>query len=327
LARIFWDLEGKFRYNVENVSEGQEIMTDLYVISGPDGKVRTHEVQKESLLVGRSTDNDIQVPDRFVSRKHLKILKKGEKLFIKDLFSKNGTFVNGELINPGVEYPLAEGLPIVIGMSVICLGRGCSEEILSFLESSHLSRLAFAEDELPLNRPSTVQNNMELIYKICNALTQTLDLRETLSRVLQHVFDVFARIDRGAIILLDTESGQIRETVTRTKHPASPLQYSTEVVKRVLERREAVMISDADTEQSEGELPETLKLLNIKSVMCVPLISRAKLWGVLYADSVTKPYGFRGEDLYLLNALSSPVAMAIENALFKPRIPAPEQEV
>ena len=87
------------------------------------------------------------------------------------------------------------------------------------------------------------------------------------------------------------------------------------------------MISDADTEQSEGELPETLKLLNIKSVMCVPLISRAKLWGVLYADSVTKPYGFRGEDLYLLNALSSPVAMAIENALFKPRIPAPEQEV
>jgi pSer/pThr/pTyr-binding forkhead associated (FHA) protein len=302
-------------------------MTDLYIINGPEGKVRTHEIQKESLFVGRSENNDIQVPDRFVSRKHLKILKKGEEFFVKDLFSKNGTYVNGELINPGVDYPLAEGLPIVIGMSVICLGRGCSEEILSFLESSHMSRVALAEEELSLNRPSTVQNNMELVYKICNALTQTLDLRETLSKVLQHVFDVFVRIDRGAIILVDSESGQIRETVSRTKRPAGPLEYSTEVVKRVLERREAVMISDADAEQSEGDLPETLKLLNIKSVMCVPLISRTKLWGVLYADSVTRPYGFRGEDLYLLSALSSPVAMAIENALFKPQIREPGQEV
>jgi pSer/pThr/pTyr-binding forkhead associated (FHA) protein len=302
-------------------------MTDLYIINGPEGKVRTHEIQKESLFVGRSANNDIQVPDRFVSRKHLKILKKGEEFFVKDLFSKNGTYVNGELINPGVDYPLAEGLPIVIGMSVICLGRGCSEEILSFLESSHMSRVALAEEELSLNRPSTVQNNMELVYKICNALTQTLDLRETLSKVLQHVFDVFVRIDRGAIILVDSESGQIRETVSRTKRPAGPLEYSTEVVKRVLERREAVMISDADAEQSEGDLPETLKLLNIKSVMCVPLISRTKLWGVLYADSVTRPYGFRGEDLYLLSALSSPVAMAIENALYKPQIREPGQEV
>jgi pSer/pThr/pTyr-binding forkhead associated (FHA) protein len=302
-------------------------MTDLYIINGPEGKVRTHEIQKESLFVGRSANNDIQVPDRFVSRKHLKILKKGEEFFVKDLFSKNGTYVNGELINPGVDYPLAEGLPIVIGMSVICLGRGCSEEILSFLESSHMSRVALAEEELSLNRPSTVQNNMELVYKICNALTQTLDLRETLSKVLQYVFDVFVRIDRGAIILVDSESGQIRETVSRTKRPAGPLEYSTEVVKRVLERREAVMISDADAEQSEGDLPETLKLLNIKSVMCVPLISRTKLWGVLYADSVTRPYGFRGEDLYLLSALSSPVAMAIENALFKPQIREPGQEV
>jgi adenylate cyclase len=302
-------------------------MTDLYIINGPDGKGRTHEIREEILFVGRSTDNDIHVPDRFVSRKHLKILKKGERFFIKDLFSKNGTFVNGELINPGVEYPLAEGLPVVFGMSIICLGRGCSEEILSFLESSQMSRVSLAEDEFFPNRPSTVQKNMELVYKVCDALTQTLDLRETLARVLQHVFEVFVRIDRGAIILVDSESGQIRETVSRTKQGASHLQYSTEVVERVLQRREAVMISDADTEQSEGELPETLKLLNIKSVMCVPLISRTKLWGVLYADSVTRPYGFRGEDLYLLSALSSPVAMAIENALLKPESRGPGQEV
>jgi len=52
--------------------------------------------------------------------------------------------------------------------------------------------------------------------------------------------------------------------------------------------------------------------------MCIPLMRGSKLWGVLYADSVTKPYGFRGEDLCLLSALSTPVAAAIETARIRP---------
>ncbi|MGE5839358.1 MAG: GAF domain-containing protein, partial [Deltaproteobacteria bacterium] len=61
-------------------------------------------------------------------------------------------------------------------------------------------------------------------------------------------------------------------------------------------------------------LPSTLKLFHVKSVMCIPLMNRAKLLGVLYVDSIRKPYGFRGEDLHLLSTMSKPVATAIENA-------------
>ncbi|MBW2284964.1 MAG: GAF domain-containing protein, partial [Deltaproteobacteria bacterium] len=53
----------------------------------------------------------------------------------------------------------------------------------------------------------------------------------------------------------------------------------------------------------------------IRSVMCVPLISRAQIRGVIYVDSVNQPFGFRKEDLKLLTALSSPAAIAVENAL------------
>jgi GAF domain-containing protein len=44
------------------------------------------------------------------------------------------------------------------------------------------------------------------------------------------------------------------------------------------------------------------------------MVSKTRTMGVIYVDSITRPYGFRKEDLELLNALSSPVAMAIENA-------------
>jgi GAF domain-containing protein len=45
------------------------------------------------------------------------------------------------------------------------------------------------------------------------------------------------------------------------------------------------------------------------------LISKNRVRGVIYLDSVNKPHGFRKEDLSLLTALSSPAALAVENAL------------
>ena len=66
-------------------------------------------------------------------------------------------------------------------------------------------------------------------------------------------------------------------------------------------------------------LSESMQLMKIKSVMCVPLISRSTVRGVIYVDSVSKPHGFRKEDLSLLTALSIPAAYAIENALLHPK--------
>jgi signal transduction histidine kinase len=63
------------------------------------------------------------------------------------------------------------------------------------------------------------------------------------------------------------------------------------------------------------ERSESMEIMKIKSVMCVPLTSRSKVRGAIYVDSVSRPYGFRKEDLSLLTALSSPAAIAIENAM------------
>jgi len=49
------------------------------------------------------------------------------------------------------------------------------------------------------------------------------------------------------------------------------------------------------------------------------LISRSQIRGVIYVDSVSKPHGFRNDDLSLLTALSSSAAIAIENALLYAR--------
>jgi len=289
-------------------------MTTLYIIDGHD-KRQSLEFSGDSLLVGRSADIDLRVKDRFVSRKHLRISRKGERIFIKDLNSRNGTFVNGEPIHPGIEVELPEGVPVVIGMSVLCFGEGCTEEIQDVLGSIDVSGLEIEEPEgVSEDRPMTAQRNMELMMRVSDLLTQSTNIRSTLKEILDCVFDLLVRIDRAAIILLDPEGEKIKEMIYRMKEGVEDQRFSTEVLEHVMQFKEAFMISDADAEEGE-DVPDTLKLLNIKSVMCVPLMSRNKLRGVLYVDSIRKPYGFRGEDLHLLSALSSPVAMAIENAL------------
>ena len=85
---------------------------------------------------------------------------------------------------------------------------------------------------------------------------------------------------------------------------------------KVLENIEPVMISDVRKEP-DNDFSDTLKLMKIGSVMCVPLTCRSEVYGVLYVDTIDKTNGFRKEDLALLITLCSPLALVIENLLLR----------
>jgi hypothetical protein len=53
---------------------------------------------KSVTIIGRETDSDVQVDDRQVSRRHAEISQTIEGYTLRDLGSKNGTFLNGEQI-------------------------------------------------------------------------------------------------------------------------------------------------------------------------------------------------------------------------------------
>lgn len=56
-----------------------------------------------SLVVGRDPTADIQLEDRTVSRRHAALGWFAGEVVVSDLFSSNGTFVDGHRIQPGVE--------------------------------------------------------------------------------------------------------------------------------------------------------------------------------------------------------------------------------
>jgi phosphoserine phosphatase RsbU/P len=291
-------------------------MIKLYLMDRLD-EIQSFDLEKDVVYLGRSRDNDISLKDPYISYRHLKITKKGERYFVQDLGSKNGTFMNGVLLSPNVEAEVTEGVAITMGMSVLCLGKACLDTVMPFLDS------VFDSDELDeissadtLDRPMTFKRNMEAVAKVSDALRNRLTLDEILEKILACIFGLFQRIDRGAIILRDMETGQITGVLSRYKNGShtDPPSYSRSIVRRVLEEGKAFRVRDAFGADSE-ELSDSIKLMRIRSALCVPMISRSKVRGVIYLDSLKEPYGFRKDDHVLLTALGSSAAIAVENAL------------
>jgi hypothetical protein len=73
-------------------------------------------VADKQILIGRSSDLDMVLVEDMVSRKHAKITTQGEQIWIEDLGSTNGTFVNGEKIKRA---RLKEGDRVLIGTSIL----------------------------------------------------------------------------------------------------------------------------------------------------------------------------------------------------------------
>jgi sigma-B regulation protein RsbU (phosphoserine phosphatase) len=86
-----------------------------------EGEPFDHELSGDSLVVGRAGGCDLALADPFLSRQHSRIFRVGERLFVEDLGSRNGTFVNGRLIAGPTE--LRAGDAIQISGSTLTIGR------------------------------------------------------------------------------------------------------------------------------------------------------------------------------------------------------------
>ncbi|UCF84628.1 MAG: PAS domain S-box protein [Desulfobacteraceae bacterium] len=296
-------------------------MTKLYIISGPM-EDNSFDLTSETAFVGRSPDNDIHINDPSISRKHAKIMKKGKRFVIEDLESHNGTWVNGSKIEPGHEYDVDEGLPVKMGKTVFSLGKRYSDDKTITHYSIDLAGEAGEKGNNFLYKDSRItdRKKLELIYEISTLLMQSLDIDEICEKIMNSLFHDLKSIDSGAILLIDDNSGDLQERIYKARNNKKDfkMHYSRTIVDRVIREGKAVLMSDTSREQ-EYDLSDSITLMRIKSIMCVPLISKSHIRGVIYAHSFSLGHGFLKDDLFFLTALSSPAALAIENALLYSR--------
>ncbi|UCF19351.1 MAG: FHA domain-containing protein [Gemmatimonadota bacterium] len=97
------------------------VLGRIWVVAGVHrGKV--FRVERPEVNVGRATDNDVQFPDRSVSRHHCRIREREGTWWIEDLASTNGTLLLGAPLELAEQ--LDHGVEIAAGFSRFVFQRG-----------------------------------------------------------------------------------------------------------------------------------------------------------------------------------------------------------
>ncbi len=296
--------------------------------------------------VGRHPTNTICIPLDSISRFHARIDLRGSHYILQDLNSSNGTFVNGERISSAT---LHDSDLVVFGnvdfefVNEASATRGMRRETPEI----HTPSLDIRETPLPPGRrPGTtkviratdirdtssyisssatgdretlvkVNNRLATLYALSELLRESASRpeKEILSDVLDLVFESVSA-DRGAI--LTRFSRDAREfDVAVIKHRERPifdekLAVSRTILDRVVNEKVAVLSSDALTdERFQGS--ESIIAQNIRSTMCVPMISEARVLGIIHLDTQTSRKHFTEDDLEFVTSLATEVAVSIEN--------------
>ena len=74
-------------------------------------------IRENELVIGRGGECDLVLPERQVSREHIRIFRADDGYFLEDLDSKNGTWVNGKQVK-ATTVPLRDGDEIQIALAV-----------------------------------------------------------------------------------------------------------------------------------------------------------------------------------------------------------------
>lgn len=294
-------------------------MNKLYVIDGPH-RGNSFALNDGITTIGRSHDNDICLSEIGVSLHHAKLVKKQGKIFILDVSSFQGVFIDGQKIEAGMEVEIRKGNRFVVGNSVLSLQKQGTGENLAQAYPTETQKTPFDTSESLVEKHESrdYAPTVGLLLRISNIFAKSQDIRDLFQEVIDQIMDLLIRINRGAILLLDEDTGQLEEVVSKTRigpkaGPLPKMNYSRTVVDRVMEEGEPVMMPNTSL-ADEADLSESMQVMNVMSVMCVPLKVEGETRGIIYVDSIELPYGFRKEDLQLLGGLADTAAVAIQNA-------------
>lgn len=99
-------------------------MDDKPVLMVSEGELigRRWTLNDDEMVIGRGTDADIVLPERQVSRYHLKIIFRDGRYYLEDLDSKNGTFLNGQQVKGSASLQDGDEIQIALCVRLLFVG-------------------------------------------------------------------------------------------------------------------------------------------------------------------------------------------------------------
>lgn len=293
-------------------------MPQIRIKNGPQkGKIIPID-GSSPIVIGRDPSAHLQIIDKGVSREHAEIFRVGEMVFIRDLGSRNGTFVNDEQLE---EELLREGDTVRVGNTQMVFeserraaeGRGG----LQFEESGEFkTSLDLKVDDLFVGESASSARENEQFIAVCQA-TQVLNTEHDEKQLFEKLMDLIQDnipADYIYLFLRDSESGAIVPRATRQKGTGSAVPISRTILLRVITESRAILTADA-MQDDRFKTGDSIVLHQIRSVLCVPIQAGEKAVGAIYAVNARMAETFEQVDLQMLTAIGAQLAAALEHKI------------
>ncbi|MBI3894012.1 MAG: GAF domain-containing protein [Candidatus Wallbacteria bacterium] len=302
-------------------------MARLIVKRGPNVGV-TYDVGERTITIGRDLTRTVPILDGRASRLHAEIVRSSRGWSLRDLGATNKTYVNGTEI---VEQQLAYGDVIAIGESEFVFERDSVElpgppdlTVVVTPENTPSGGVTIQMPQPGLDewmepvKPETNDEagvrharRLRMLWRVSRTAFVKADLATFLEEILTLVMGELPA--DAAVFLIADEDGVLKPAAThRARHvaPEGTLVLTSTVVNRVFTDGNALLAADATRDLGGAA---SISAQGIRSVICVPLKSPEKTYGVFYIDRRGEEAHFDADDLSFLATVCVHVAVNIEN--------------
>lgn len=299
--------------------------------------VKEYLLGPETMIIGRHPNCEIVLDYGAISREHARITSADDNYYIEDLKSRNGTFLNSNLIDRIT--PIFDGDLIRI----------CDIELLFVnhdsvgtdphrekqrLQTAESTRNVLVDDNpdssasiqvkssIPLDpkRPAINAANAEAKLRALIEIGRNLgaSTAEVLPQLLTNLLKIFQQADCAYILLVDQKTNRLE--LRSFKHRGPQSNESFRISRTVLEKvahTKAAILSDDVANDARFDPSESIVNFHIYSIMAAPILNVEKneVLGVIQVDSRSGSHKFTYDDLDLLVSVAYQVAVAYENSL------------
>jgi len=279
---------------------------ELLVLT-PDGKTRRLPLDRDSFLLGRSSTNELCYPeDAGLSRQHLAVEREGDVWRVRDLNSKNGTFVNGVRITE--PYVLGPNDRVAAGHLTLAFAERVAppENTVIFVEGSAPATVNTTV-ATSLAGVQEIQGGaqMQALIRAGRELAGNMPLSELFNLIMNLSIEAVGAA-RGVLMTLEGE-----ELVVRAAR-GEGFRISSTVRDRVIREKTSLLVRDARLDEAFAERMSIVQQ-QIRSMVAVPLQTDDRVIGLIYLDSPHFVHEFTKDDLNLLTVMANVAAIRIEH--------------
>lgn len=312
------------------------------LVSDTEGNSFEFPINNPEITIGRNpSKSDLVLASRQVSVQHALLKQQNGGFLLTDLQSTNGIFVNKQRVSQhwltiGDRFSIANyliQLVSTVGDANVTYNANPLSERSQVRGTSVFNNLLEALQEVP----GKVDKRFELEAKLQEKV-QTIEMLYAFGKTLSSVFDIdkiFGEIvdlcfklicaERSAILLWDEANNFLEPRLLSFRPDLSEtlaehtLNISQTITQTVIQNKVALISEDIQLDE-RFNTADSVACQNIHSLMCVPLIGKQRVLGVIYVDKLGLANPFSIDDLDLLTAVAAQAAIAIDNAFAYDRL-------